>query len=213
MNDPASILDLADKAARCVLKGRPIFTAEDWEDAIQEGATAICGLTREPHGDGLPFIAAKHAIIDWLRRWLYHHYPREGEWLEWRDYTQGQGPEPPWSHDYLASLAPLLEAQRAEKAEEDIRYLSLRVRGYSTDGVALEMGLTRRNVYAIRERLLPRLTRIARGEKPPEMHWNVRASSLRSLDRINSDPEILAKRAAAIRAGWARRKAQKQEAA
>jgi len=153
------ILDLSDRAARCVL-GRGHWTRQDWEDAKQEAAAAI--WAEGDRHEGILFIAAKHAIIDWLRRWL--RSPRGCEYLDYIDHARPPDAAPDISH--LASLAPWLEQQRAMKVNEDIRYLELIVQGYSTDGIALEMGLTRRRVYAIRERLLPRLERIARGETP-----------------------------------------------
>ena len=157
------ILDLADKAARCVLGRRPRqWTKQDWEDAIQEGAAAIWALGIERY-EGARFLAAKHAIIDWVHAWLRH--PRGGTLLDYLDYTEDSSATGDTIR--LAILAPLLEVQRAKKVEEDIRYLELLTQHYSTDGIGMEMGLTRRRVYAIRERLLPRLERIARGEVPP----------------------------------------------
>ncbi len=173
--DPSYILDLSDKAARTVLRGRPCWTAQDWEDAKQEAARAILEMKGE-HREGVLFLQAKHAIIDWLRVWLRH--PRGGTILDYLDYAEDAERVRAIS---IEPLRLLLRTQGAAKADEDMRYLALRLQGYSTDGIALEMGLSRRNVYAIRERLLPRLERLARGETPIS-------------------------RADAIRAGWARRK-------
>jgi len=206
-DDPTAILDLADKAVRCVMR-RGQWSWEEWKDATQEAALAI--VAHGPAHEGTLFLVAKHAIIDWLRSWL--RTPRGAALFDWRDYKQGDGPDPAWDRRYLAELAPMLDAQRAEKSAEDIRYLELLLAGYSSDGIALELGISRRNVYAIRERLLPRLERLARGEAAM-YRANVQASSLAALERINRDPAMLARRAEAIRAGWARRKAARQGAA
>ena len=154
------ILDLADKAARCTLRGRPIWTREDWQDATQEAAIAIWELRHQP--EGYVFLAAKSAIYSWLRVWLRH--PRGGSLLDYLDYADEKNT--PRSLDWLGSLAPHLHKQGSMKADEELRYLELRLLGFSTEGIAREMKLSRRNVYAIRERLLPRLERIARDEWP-----------------------------------------------
>ena len=159
----ADILDLADKAARCVLRGRPFYTAEDWQDAAQEAAAAIYAAGDKP--EGYLFLVAKSAICDWLRSWLRH--PRGGALLDYLDYADDTAPARQINPALFDDLAQMLEVQRAAKIHEDVCYLQLRTRGYSTDGIALEMQLSRRRVYAIRERLLPRLERIARGEVPP----------------------------------------------
>lgn len=171
--DINAILDLADRAARCVL-GRGHWTRQDWEDAKQEAAAAIWSGGTNRH-EGILFLTAKNAIIDWLRRWL--RSPRGCEYLDYIDHTRAAHAVPDTA--YLAALAPWLEQQRAMKVQEDIRYLELRMQGYSTDGIALEMGLTPRRVYAVRERLLPRLERIARGEIPPTHGEAIRAGRAR----------------------------------
>jgi DNA-directed RNA polymerase specialized sigma24 family protein len=157
------ILDLADKAARCVLRGGPFYTVEDWQDAAQEAAAAI--YAAGDRTEGYLFLVAKSAICDWLRSWLRH--PRGGALLDYLDYPDDSAPARLIDPVLFDTLARMLEMQRAAKVHEDVRYLQLRTRGYSTDGIAMEMCLSRRNVYAIRERLLPRLERIARGEIPP----------------------------------------------
>lgn len=167
------VLDLADKAVRCTLRGRG--TLEDWEDAAQEAAAAIIQVPADK-GKGYAFLAAKSAIYDWLRLWLRH--PRGGTILDYVRYPQDERQAP--TLEYLPALLPLLEAQGSMKADEETRYLELRMCGYSTDGIALEMGLSRRRVYAIRERLLPRLERIARGKAPPTRSEAVKAGKRRA---------------------------------
>lgn len=173
MTDEA-ILDLADKAARCVLRGRG--TLEDWEDATQVAACEIWKrLTlRQDVGAGYLFVAAKSAICDWLRAWLPHRQLRGGTLLDNMDYG---GPEQEHCAiaERLPELAPLLREQGATKVEQDLAYLTLVLQGYSTAGVGLELGLSQRNAYAIRERTIPRLERIARGDVPPSRGESVRA--------------------------------------
>ena len=170
------ILDLADKAARCVFRGGRQCTPEDWQDAIQEAACGVVacmgkGETRE----GALFLAAKHAIYDWLRMWRSH--PRGGTILDFLAYDSDIPHVP--DRRYLAALPPMLRQQRAKKIPEDMQYLALRVAGYSTAGIALEMRLSLRNVYAIRERLLPRLARIASHEIPISHGDAIRAGRAR----------------------------------
>ena len=165
------ILDLSDKAARCTLGRWRGWTCEDWQDATQEAATAL--LTVPPDkGEGYAFLVARSAIYTWLRSWLRH--PRGGTLLDYLEYADESGAVRDPSL-VLPTLLPLLQTQGSTKAGEDTRYLSLRLAGYSTDGIALEMGLSRRRVYAIRERLLPRLDRIARGVVPPTRGEAIRA--------------------------------------
>jgi DNA-directed RNA polymerase specialized sigma24 family protein len=171
------ILDLADKAARCTLRGNPYWTPEDWEDATQEAAAAIIALDADK-GEGYAFLVAKSAIYSWLRLWLRH--PRGGTLMDFLDYAHE--PAEPATHAYLDALRPALHAQGATKAAEDMRYLKLRLEGYSTDGIALEMGISRRRVYAIRERTLPRLERVARGVVPPTRSEAVKAGKARARD-------------------------------
>lgn len=166
-----NILDLADKAARCAMRGHG--TVEDWEDATQEAAVAIWAACDKP--EGVAFLAGKHAVYDWLRSWLRH--PRGGTILDYLDYAREEHHPP--RLEYLNEIAPLLQAQGSMKADEEIRYLELRLRGYSTDGIALEMKLSRRNVYAIRERLMPRLERLSRGVIPPTRGDAIRAGRAR----------------------------------
>jgi hypothetical protein len=206
MRTPEDILTLANKAMRAATRGHVLWTDNDRDDMRQEAAAAICALAGE-RTDALCVHVAKHAIYDWMRFWL--RTPRAGSLLDWVDYSAP--PDPSWPLDYLDALPPLLEAQRAEKVEEDMAYLRLRLQGYSIIGIAQELGITQRNAEAIRERTVPRLKRIARGEGPPPIAVNVHENSRATLDRINRDPEALARRGEAIRAGWARRKQQLQE--
>lgn len=197
------ILDLADKAARCVLRGRPCWAAQDWQDATQEAARAIWERVQERPDlhEGHLFLAAKSAIYDWLRVWLRH--PRGGTLIDYLGYAQGENVRPATC---LRELAPLLRRQRSRKVSEDLRYLGLRMAGYSTDGIAQELGISVRNVYAIRERLLPRLERIARNEAAPARRITIREGSRAALERINSDPVMRTRRGAAIRVALARKK-------
>lgn len=158
------ILDLADKAARVVLGGRRWATAEDWEDATQAAAAEIVGVARPDVGEGYLFNVARKAIYEWLRTWLRH--PRGGTILDFLDYSeQPDAPRPPLDLD---ALAPLLLAARGKRhgfaahhIQEEIDYLRLLLDGRSIEGIGMEMGLSRRRVYALRERVLPRLERIA----------------------------------------------------
>lgn len=163
------ILDLADKVARTTLGGKPGYTTEDWQDATQEAALKIW-LVRQgaPHaGEGYLFNAARSAVYDWLRGWLRH--PRGGTILDYLDYPAEDGAAGSRIDErQIDALAPML-AQARRKAygwterhiQQEIALLKLLLRGVSIDGIGMELGLSRRNVYAIRERLLPRLKRIA----------------------------------------------------
>lgn len=171
------ILDLADKAARCVFRGGWQCTPEDWQDAIQEAACGIVAhMAAGEDREGVLFLAAKHAIYDWLRMWRRH--PRGGTILDFVDY-EATAPHVS-DHRYLAALPPMLQQQRAKNIDKDMQYLTLRLAGYSTAGIALEMRLTLRNVYAIRERLLPRLARIACNEIPISYGDAIRAGRARA---------------------------------
>lgn len=173
------VLDLADKAVRCVLGSNHYWEAEDWDDARQEAALqAWCATTRgTAYNDGYVFNAARKGVYTWLRMWRHSH-PRGGTLLDYLGYAQIDT-DPYTVGIDLDKLRILLQFQQAQKVEEDIRYLELRLAGYSTAGIALDMGLSERNVYAIRERLLPRLERIMRGEDPPDRGAAISAAKAR----------------------------------
>lgn len=199
------MLNLADKAARCVLGKHPYhWTSEDWQDAAQE---AVCGILKaDSENEGVAFTAAKHAIYDWLRLWLRHR--SAGSLLEYVDFSPSDESSSP-SLD-LEPLRQMLAQIRTgkvnpEKIEQEIRFLDLRRQGYSMAGVGLELGLTRRNTYAVRERLLPRLEMIARGEQP-QRKKTIQEASLENLRRTNADPEALKRRGEAIRLGKVRKR-------
>lgn len=198
------VLDFADKAARCVLGGRRCWTEEDWQDAVQEAAVGILEALQKSNHAGYCFRAGQRQIYEWMRAWL-RSYPRGGTLLDYLEYAQIDN-DPHEVDIDLHKLRIMLQSQRAEKSDEDIAYIELRMAGRSTAGIAMELGISERNVYAIRERLLPRLERIARGENPPPTTRHVRESSKAALARINSDPELLKRRGDAIRTAKARRK-------
>lgn len=198
------ILNLADKVARCVLGGHRCWGAEDWEDATQAAAVGICEALQKTDHEGYLFQSGKMQIYEWMRMWLRH--PRGGTLLEYLAYAQIDNDPRDVAID-LSKLRIMLQFQRAKKIDEDIAYLELRMAGRSTSGIALELGISERNVYAIRERLLPRLERIVRGENPPPMVWHVREASKVALARINSNPEAVKRRGVAIRTALARKRA------
>ena len=164
------ILDVADKAVRCTLGRQPLrWNAEDWEDARQEALYGI--LKARSEHEAIAFTAAKHMIYDWMRLWLRH--PRGGTILDYLDYAVPEE-DRKVEHTYLNDLRLMLSHVRSKNiqmktVEEEIRYLELIMMGYSTLGIGMEMRLSRRRVYAIRERLLPRLRKIAndRSSQPP----------------------------------------------
>lgn len=154
------ILDLADKATRCVLGKHPhLWNAEDWQDAKQE---AVCGILKARTAyEAVAFTAAKHAICDWLRVWLRHR--SVGSIFEYIDFT---APDESISEPLdLEPLRVMLTEVRTgkidhEKIDQEIQFLALLRQGYSIEGIGIELGVSRRNAYAIRERLLPRLRMI-----------------------------------------------------
>lgn len=214
---PEDILTLARRAAiSCGCAS--YWMREDFEDAVQEAALAIVAFGDTPH-DGKLVVVGKHAIYQWLRRWLRH--PRTVPILEDFDVVE-EVPELPPALDYLDALAPMLVAQRAEKPDRDILYLRLTLSGISRAGIAQELGMKQVHIGSLRAKLLTRLERIARGEPPPPGPGAVwkrinsdparRAQRLRNLERINSDPEAIARRGKAIRAAKARKKQERQGA-
>lgn len=213
---PEDILTLARRAAiSCGCAS--YWMREDFEDAVQEAALAIVAFGDTPH-DGKLVVVGKHAIYQWLRRWLRH--PKTVPILEDFDMVEDADPSGPSALDYLDALAPLLVAQRAEKPDRDIAYLRLTLSGATRRGIAQELGMKQVHIGNLRAKLLQRLERIARGEPPPPGPGAVwkrinsdparRAQRLRNLERINNDPEMLARRTGAIRAAKARKKQQAQ---
>jgi hypothetical protein len=209
---PEDILTLARRAAigcGCA----PYWMREDFEDAVQEAALAIVAFGDTPH-DGKLVVVGKHAIYQWLRRWLRH--PKSVPILEDFDMVEEVDPAEPQSFDYLDALAPLLAAQRAEKPERDIAYLRLTLSGISRAGIAQELGIRQTFIGNLRAKLIQRLERIAAHEPPPPGPGAVwkrinsnperRAQRLANLERINADPEARARRGEAIRAAKARKK-------
>lgn len=171
MTDPGYILDLADKAARCVLGAQHWPASEDWQDAIQEAAIKAWLASQQcaDAGEGYLFQVARAGVYDWLRAWLRH--PRGGTILEYLNYSQPADVDAPALD--VARLAPALLSVRGKHSAntnkhiaEEITYLTLLLERRSIAGIGMEMGLSRRRVYAIRERLLPRLERIAQSLSP-----------------------------------------------
>ena len=207
VNAGMNFLDLADKAARCVLGRRPyLWSAEDWQDANHE---AVCGIL-EAHtaNEAIAFTAAKHAIYDWLHLWLRHR--SAGSIFEYIDFTApDESISEPLDLEPLRAMLADVRTRKAnpDKIDQEIRFLALLRQGYSIEGIGVELGISRRNVYAIRERLLPRLRMIANGDQPKRKEYIVSAASLANLQRTNTDPEARKRRGEAIRTAKALKQA------
>lgn len=213
------VLDLADKAARCVLRGNPVWTSEDWEDARQGAAIGIIeAMGREKDtGEGYLLNAAKHQIYEWMRSWLRHK--RSGTLFDYVDYIADDSGHIMIDRDRIAGLMPMLERARIKvradthsKVQTEIQFLILLMEGYSIDGIALELGMSVRNTYAVRERLLPYLKDIAEMRQRTARTYEIRESSRAALARINAEPEMIKRRGEKIRAALAEKKRRKMEA-
>ncbi len=200
MRTSEDILNLANMATYSVLRRASWWTTEDRADMRQEAALAIWQLPADAH-DGTCFVAAKYAIYAWMRRWSRH--PPCMPLLEDFDVAIDDTLDTPRALDYLDVLEAFLREQRAEKPARDVEYLRLLLSGATRAGIAQEMGIPQSYVATMRLRLIARLERIAAGKAPPAKPAGYMQKHLK---RVNSDPEILARRNAAIRAAHARRK-------
>jgi DNA-directed RNA polymerase specialized sigma24 family protein len=210
------IADLSDKARRCVLPRYGLWQKADWDDAGQEAALGICIALRLYPGKGPAyyFTAAKTAIYEWLRSRSRIVRSRSRivavRLLEWNQYHDHESKSRQISEEVTTELGQKLREAYLKPDPESIlqqvRYLCMVSEGYSMDGIALELGLSRRNAYAMREKLLPRLEMLANDLKPERKTYEVRASSLAALQRINSDSGMLELRGKRISEGKKRSK-------
>jgi DNA-binding CsgD family transcriptional regulator len=201
------ILDIADKATRSTMRRGSRWWPEDWEDANGSAVLGVIEAIRSGKTHpGTLFMAARYSIYDWMRNHVGNR-DRHSSLEEWREeLAQADTAISRSILKNIDALVPLLKRQRCHssrirehKISEEVQFLRLSAQGYSIDGIAVELGISRRNTYAIRERLLPRLQMIAAQRTPEQKVVSVKKSSMEALGRINSDPEALKRRGEAIR--------------
>jgi hypothetical protein len=170
----ALILDAADHAARTIMGRGSRWWPEDWEDAKAEAVLGILETIRKKPdaGPGYCYRAGVSSICDWLRLWLKGDRPFQlYEYID--DLIETDTTLSRAMLANLPALVPMLRQQRQRwgpvlerSLEQEVRFLQLILDGYSIDGAALELGISIRNTYAIRERLLPRLKAICTRNRP-----------------------------------------------
>ena len=105
----------------------------------------------------------------------------------------------------LDSLAPLLRGQEVSKRKAadagiavEVEYCRLMIEGYTIDEAGAILGRTRRNTHALRERVVPKLRRIAEGTRHEARYAKPGPTSIAALQRLAQDPEALRRRNEAI---------------
>jgi hypothetical protein len=213
---PEQLIGIAGCAVnRAMRRSRHMWREEERRDAQQEALVAILEVLsrKSDAGTGYLFRTALLEVWLWMRKCIRRRAtirlsPHIDRW------AQSDEPESSAVARLLAGfggLERMLRSQRVSpgvltegKVRNEIEFLRCLLEGCSVEEAAFRMAMTRRNAYAIRERLLPRLERIAAGMRPQKAEWRISENSLKALRRINSDPELLANRTQAIRAGKAR---------
>ncbi|HEV8525227.1 MAG TPA: hypothetical protein VGQ71_12060 [Terriglobales bacterium] len=203
------IYAIADHAVKAVMSRTSDWWPADREDARQEAALAILLASRRglDKDRGYYFGAARKGVCLWIRLWLRPNRDTVPLLARVEELLAAETSIADAMLRNLESLAPLLRGQEVKRrrcAEAaialEVEYCRLMIDGYTTKEAAVRLGRSQRNTLALRERLLPKLRRIADGIRPEARFVKPGAASIAALRRVERDPEALARRNAAISA-------------
>jgi hypothetical protein len=207
--EAADIYPIAKHAVATLMSRTSCWWPEDREDATQEAALAILLASRRglDKDRGYYFGAARNGVYMWMRAWLRSN--RDTIPLLAR-VEELLGTETSMAHAMLRnldSLAPLLRTQQVSRRKiaevaiaVEVEYCRLMIEGYTIDEAAVKLGRSRRNTFALRERIVPKLRRIAEGRRPEARYAKPGPASLAALRKVTQDPEALRRRGKAISA-------------
>src|SRR4029434_4985760 len=211
--DAEHIYSIAEHAVSVVMRRGNSWWPPDREDARQEAALAILlassrGLDKDR---GYYFGAARKGVYMWIRAWLRPSrdtFPLVAKVDEWLASKTNMADAMLRNLDSLAPLLRGQEVKRRKIAEAEIaveiEYCRLIIEGYEIQEAGAILGRNRRNAYALRERIVPKLRRIAEGKCPEARYAKPGPASLAALRKLEQDPEALQRRNAAI--GLAKRR-------
>jgi hypothetical protein len=181
----------------------------DREDARQEAALAILLASRRglDKDRGYYFGAARYGVCMWIRAWLRPSRDTFPLADNVNEFLAAKTSMADAMLRNLESLAPLLrrqEVKRRKVAEAaiavEVEYCRLMIEGYTIDEAGAVLGRTRRNTHALRERVVPKLRRIAEGTRHEARYAKPGPTSIAALQRLAQDPEALSRRNEAISA-------------
>lgn len=207
--ETGQIYSIAKHAVNAIMSRTSSWWLEDREDATQEAALAILLASRRK-GDknrGYYYGAAKKGVYMWIRAWLR---PRRNTFPLPAPIEQLLTAKTNIEETILRnldSLAPLLRGQEVmnrKSAETEIAleiiYCRLMIEGYTIDQAAAKLNRTKRNTYALRERVIPKLSMITEGKRRKGRYAKPGPTSLAALRRLEQNPELLRRRNAMISA-------------
>jgi hypothetical protein len=207
--DAEHIYSIAEHAVSVVMRRGNSWWPPDREDARQEAALAILLASRRglDKDRGYYFGAARKGVCMWIRAWLRPSRDTFPLCAKVDELFAAKTSMADAILRNLDSLAPLLRGQEVKKrkiAEAEIavevEYCRLMLKGYEVQEAGAILGRTRRNAYALRERVVPKLRRIADGKRPEARYAKPGPTSIAALRRVSQDPEALRRRNAAISA-------------
>ena len=186
-----------------------VWWPEDREDARQEAALAILLALRRglDKARDYYFGAARKGVYLWIRTWLR---PKRNTFPLLDNVDEFLAAETTMSEALLRNLDSLARLLRGQRTKErattvgeialEVEYCRLVIQGYTTDEMAVRLRRTRRNISALRERVVPRLRMIADGKRPEIKPIHVNPASLMALREVERNPQALRKRNRAISA-------------
>jgi DNA-directed RNA polymerase specialized sigma24 family protein len=205
----SDIYSIADHAVSVVMRRGNSWWPPDREDARQEAALAILLASRRglDKDRGYYFGAARNGVCMWIRAWLRPSRDTFPLLARVEELVAAKTSMADAMLRNLDSLAPLLRGQEVKRrkiAEAEIavevEYCRLMLEGYTIDEAGAILGRTRRNTHALRERVVPKLRRIAEGTRHEARYAKPGPTSIAALQKLAQDPEALRRRNQAISA-------------
>ncbi len=172
MSTLGKLIGGAAKAAKNRLNAAD-FTPQDYQDVVGSAALgAVRGRGKEPGNSSYEFVCAKNEAMRFILTQIFD----KGHTSHLQDYESYEG-EPQFISPLEVSesrLADLFLKHRSKKGRRgknaslrDAKICNLILAGYSNDGIAQEMGISRHNVRRYRTDIRARLAKIAQqAEKP-----------------------------------------------
>ena len=207
--DAEQIYSIAEHAVSVVMRRGNSWWPPDREDARQEAALAILLASRRglDKDRGYYFGAAKNGVCMWIRAWLRPNRDTFPLLANIEKLIEAKTSMADAMLRNLDSLAPLLRGQEVKRRKVadaaiamEVEYCRLMLEGYEIQEAGAILGRNRRNTYALRERVVPKLRNIAEGKRPEARYSKPGPASLVALRKLEQDPQALRRRNEAISA-------------
>lgn len=160
---------LANRILAQELPKRGLFGRADWEDVRQEVMLTIWQAEKRHPGQtqSYYYCCGRYAVCRWFRKrdFAYLEIALRGYYQKHRP-QQRRGLSRAQKRELAARLKSTYHHQTRAKRRiiaRQVRYLDLRMKGYSALGVEMEMRLPYRGAVWMRQYLLPRLALLAKG--------------------------------------------------